>query len=47
MMTQMLPGWAEQQESGDFPKGAITEQNKQSERTEPVEDALCQEMQEP
>lgn len=45
-MTMQTPT-AEQQESGGFPKEAITEGNKQRERTEPVEDTIHQELQEP
>lgn len=46
-MTMQTPT-GEQQESGGFPKEAIiTEGNKQRERTEPVEDTIHQELQEP
>ena len=45
-MTMQTPT-AEQQESGGFPKEAVTEGNKQRERTEPVEDTIRQEMREP
>ena len=44
-MTVQTPT-AEQQQSGGFPKEAVTEGNKQRERTEPVEDTIRQEMRE-